>query len=193
MHLPVIGGFVRSVAHLHGFREQTLPQGNYLVFFRGAPAWQFWCFVQLQGRRGHHGIYASGVATGASPAHTTRVLPAFPAGVPMKAKFFQLVSDFLEWRDGKIQPDPFAYNLRLAPNLRHVGFQPVEELQRVQLACIICIHGYSLSAVHLHEQVASGLVTLTGSADGTLFSSESRAAVWRRKMASPRKREAVGQ
>src|ERR1017187_10277121 len=44
-----------------------------------------------------------------------------------------------------------------------------------------------------YEQVASGLVTLTGSADGALFSSESRAAGWRRKMASPCKREAGGQ
>src|ERR1035437_3287654 len=186
MHPPVIGGFVRRVAHLHGFREQTLPQGNYLIFFRGAHNGLFCCFVQFHSRRGHHGIYAPGIATGAAPANATRVLPAFPASVPMKAKFLQLVSDFLEWWDGKLQPDPFASNLCLAPNLRHIGFQPVEERQRVQLACIICIHGYSLSAVHLIEQVAFGLVTLTGSADGALFSSESRAAVWRRKMASPR-------
>jgi hypothetical protein len=103
----------------------------------------------------------------------------------MKAKFFQLGSDFFERRDAKLQPNPLAHNLRLAPNLRHIGFQPVKERQRVQLACIICIHGYSLSAVHLLQQVASGLVTLTGSADGALFSSESRAAVWRKKMASP--------
>src|ERR1035437_8495156 len=39
-------------------------------------------------------------------------------------------------------------NPRNIPNLRHVRFQPVEERQGVQLACIICIHGYSLSAVH---------------------------------------------
>ena len=103
----------------------------------------------------------------------------------MKAKFFQLGSDFFERRDAKLQPDPFAHNLRLAPNLRHVCFQPVEERQGVQLACIIYVHDYSLSAVHLLEQVASGLVTLTGSADGALFSNESRAAEWRRKMASP--------
>jgi hypothetical protein len=35
-----------------------------------------------------------------------------------------------------------------------------------------------------YQQVASGLVALAGSADGALFSSESRAAEWRRKMAS---------
>ena len=125
MHPPVIGGFVRRVAHLHGFREQTLPQGNDLVFFGSGSAWLFCCFLQLHSRRGHHGIYASGVAARPGPANATRVLPAFPAGVPMKAKFFQLGSDFFERRDGKLQPDPFAHNLRLTPNLRHVGFQPV--------------------------------------------------------------------
>jgi hypothetical protein len=40
------------------------------------------------------------------------------------------------------------------------------------------------------SQVAFGLVTLTESADGALFSGESRAAVWRRKMAFPTLEEA---
>jgi hypothetical protein len=67
----------------------------------------------------------------------------------MKAKFFQLGPDFFKGRDAEFQPNPFAHNLRLAPNFRHICFQPVEKSQGVQLACVIRIHCYSLSAVHL--------------------------------------------
>src|ERR1035437_8358304 len=37
-----------------------------------------------------------------------------------------------------------------------------------------------------YQQVASGWVTLTGSADGALFSNESRAAAWREKWLPPK-------
>jgi hypothetical protein len=49
------------------------------------------------------------------------------------------------------------------------------------------------SAVHLYQQVASGLVTLTGSADGTSFSRESRAAEWREKKGFPTREKPLGQ
>src|ERR1043166_2091277 len=116
-----------------------------------------------------------------------RVLPAFPAAIPVEAEIFQLGSDFLERRDGELDPHQVPYDLRLVRDFRQFRFQSVEERQGVHLAWVCCVHCYSLSAVHPLSRVASGLVTLTGSADGALFSSESRAAVWRRKSGFPQR------
>src|SRR5262245_47957050 len=77
--------------------------------------------------------------------HTARVLPTLTRAVPMKAKLFELGANFFHGRHVEFQPDPFANDFSLAPNLRQFIFQFAEQGQRVGHACVFSIHDYSLS------------------------------------------------
>jgi hypothetical protein len=98
------------------------------------------------------------------------MLPTLPPSIPVKSELFQFLSDLLDGRDVEFKPDPFSHYMGLAPQLWDLSFHAIKKCKRVLHACLIANHSYSLSAVRLRKQVASGWVTLAGSSDGIHFS-----------------------
>lgn len=86
----------------------------------------------------------------------------------MESQLLELRPHLWFRRDVELQPNPSTDDFGLIPEFGHLVFQSSKQRQRVRQACLFLIHSYSLSAVHLCQQVASGLVTLAGSADGVL-------------------------